>query len=705
MTSWPARTARSARESLGGRPKRVVFLADESIGILRDSDQPKVPGLLGFDPDPRQVALWEALDARDVTIELLLPEGTDDASLAAVSAEIPERIRVRARSDGENPYGSTAATRARTIVVSADRWQRSTALAAGASAVPHGLIAMQLVDGEEPVFAAIRGDALLPGASGPILPYHLERLEDGSWLSFAVLSERQVAGAAASGVDIARIGIDLQREDPVLLRLDQPVSPETREELERHQILFSHAGRLLIGLSDAHRIGRLRIDGAHGCVKLLRPSPGLSGPTPAARVVALQEMERAAAWPEKAVTMLQATVLENLLELLERTCLPSAEDFANDVARYSGQADLDDSGSIASRHVDHPDNARIVSALLRELRALGYCAYTHDFAFEGRTVSSVIADLPGTGFLRIKPEILEELRVLLARRDLPTDQLLHSVGGALERRDAFAKAATPHLRADLRAAALLHPWWPWWRLNCLHRLPGPGAEIVIVGCHLDSTAASSYPFDPASDPAPGADDDASGIAATLAAARYMKRFAGKLRHTVRFCFFNAEEVGIVGSQAYAAAMQACGAPIRGVVCTDMVGWDSDAHALFEIHAGHGTTAMRDASVLLANRIRDWGNATAGLHGAQVYSGLIGIEAADRTIYDPAIGRSDHASFQDQGFPAVVVSEDFFMNTASEAARDRNPHYHRITDTTVNGAYGARVACAVARAVREMAAGH
>jgi hypothetical protein len=137
---------------------------------------------------------------------------------------------------------------------------------------------------------------------------------------------------------------------------------------------------------------------------------------------------------------------------------------------------------------------------------------------------------------------------------------------------------------------------------------------------------------------------------------------------------------------------------------DMVGWDSDEQAYFEIHAGHGTNSVRDTSVLLAEKIRAWGDAMAGLDGAQVYSGQIGTEGADRALYDPAIGRSDHASFQDQGFPAVVVSEDFFMNTSAESARDRNPHYHRVTDTAVNSAFGARIACAVARAVREMAAG-
>ena len=562
MTRSSARDARAAHKIRGSRPKRVVFLADESTGIFRESDQPEVPGLLGFDPDPLHVELWEELDARGVSLELLLPEDIDEASLAAVSADLPETVRVRARSDRKNCFGPNAATRAETVVVSADRVERGKAIEAGASAVPHGMIARQLVEGDEPVFVALRGSEAVPVGFGAFLPYHAERLEDGSWLSFAVFSERQVAEAAASGADITRIDIDLEREDPVLLRLDQPPARETQEELKRHQILFAKAGRVLIGLSEEHRIGQLRIAGAHGCMKLLRPSPGLAGPTPSARLVARAELERAATWPEKSAEIVGVSVLEDLRRLLKQLCLPSADDFASDVARYSGQANLDENGSIESRHVDHPDNARVVSALLRDLRDLGYCAYKHDFHFEGRTVSSVIADLPGTGIWRIDPKLMDDLRAVLARRDLPTDQLIQSVGGALKRRDTFAEMKPAHLRAELRAGALLRPWWPWWRLNCLHRLPGPGSEILIVGCHLDSTASSTYPFDPTSDPAPGADDDASGLAATLAAARYMKRFEGQLRHTVRFCFFNAEEVGIVGSQAYATAMQAFAAPIR-----------------------------------------------------------------------------------------------------------------------------------------------
>ena len=169
MTSSSARTAHAARENWGRRPKRVVFLADESVGILRESDQPEVPGLLGFDPDPLHAELWEEFGARGVSVELLLPEGTDEASLAAVSADISERIRVRARSDGKNCYGPNASTRSETVVVSADRIHRGKALEAGAAAVPHGMIARQLVEGEEPVFVAIRGDEAVPRAFGTIL--------------------------------------------------------------------------------------------------------------------------------------------------------------------------------------------------------------------------------------------------------------------------------------------------------------------------------------------------------------------------------------------------------------------------------------------------------------------------------------------------------------------------------------------------------
>ena len=206
----------------------------------------------------------------------------------------------------------------------------------------------------------------------------------------------------------------------------------------------------------------------------------------------------------------------------------------------------------------------------------------------------------------------------------------------------------------------------------------------------------------ATGPARGADDDGSGVAGTLALARWMWGMRGQLRHTVRFCFFNGEEQGLIGSKAYASALKAHGAPIRAVVCMDMVGYNSDTNWLFEVHAGYTDPAVRDASVPIANRIASWAACLGALPPAQIYQGTSASGGPDRLTSDGAINRSDHAAFHQQGYPAVVVTEDFFGNLASEPLADPNPNYHRNADAVVDAAYGAEIVCAVGYAVRALA---
>jgi hypothetical protein len=88
--------------------------------------------------------------------------------------------------------------------------------------------------------------------------------------------------------------------------------------------------------------------------------------------------------------------------------------------------------------------------------------------------------------------------------------------------------------------------------------------------------------------------------------------------------------------------------------------------------------------------------------SQIYKGTNPNSNADRNTYDGAINRSDHASFHQQGYPAVVVSEDFFVNYSAEPAADPNPNYHRQADTVVDSSYGADIACAVAHAAKQLA---
>jgi hypothetical protein len=78
--------------------------------------------------------------------------------------------------------------------------------------------------------------------------------------------------------------------------------------------------------------------------------------------------------------------------------------------------------------------------------------------------------------------------------------------------------------------------------NVIADLPGTNPdEVTLVGAHFDSW-----------DPAQGADDNGSGVAAVLEAARILKLSGIKPRTTIRFAFFSGEEEANLGSRAYVA---------------------------------------------------------------------------------------------------------------------------------------------------------
>ncbi|HMK21316.1 MAG TPA: M20/M25/M40 family metallo-hydrolase, partial [Terriglobales bacterium] len=79
--------------------------------------------------------------------------------------------------------------------------------------------------------------------------------------------------------------------------------------------------------------------------------------------------------------------------------------------------------------------------------------------------------------------------------------------------------------------------------NVIADLPGSNPEeVVLVGAHFDSW-----------DTAPGANDDGSGVAAVLEAARILKSLGVKTKATIRFAFFSGEEQACLGSRAYVKA--------------------------------------------------------------------------------------------------------------------------------------------------------
>ena len=231
--------------------------------------------------------------------------------------------------------------------------------------------------------------------------------------------------------------------------------------------------------------------------------------------------------------------------------------------------------------------------------------------------------------------------------------------------------------------------------NVEAELQGVTSELVLVTAHLDSTAAESDGYDATHDPAPGIDDDASGMAAvTSIAERFVElsKNSPPLR-TIRFVLFNAEEQGLVGSKAYARQQRSVGAPIVGVFQMDMIGYNRVPPRSWEVHVGFAASAeVEQRSLELARLIEGvCAQVAPGLLPPQIYT-------SDLAGGDPAAGRSDHAPFQAVGYAACVASEDFFVGpTASSPEQENNPNYHKKEDDEIDGEFAADIARVVAAA--------
>jgi bacterial leucyl aminopeptidase len=212
---------------------------------------------------------------------------------------------------------------------------------------------------------------------------------------------------------------------------------------------------------------------------------------------------------------------------------------------------------------------------------------------------------------------------------------------------------------------------------------------VLVTAHLDSTGANQLGYQPELDPAPGADDDGSGVAGVLAAADTILALDAALgvpRRTVRFVLFNAEEQGLVGSWAYARDQAMLGTPIAAVFQLDMIGFDVLPERTFELHAGFSPSVEVEArSLELARMIAQLvPQVSHTLPAPQIYPAP--------GEFDEGEGRSDHYSFHQHGFTACLASEDLFAGPGPDAPpAEMNPRYHMPTDAEINAGYAADIA--------------
>jgi len=168
-------------------------------------------------------------------------------------------------------------------------------------------------------------------------------------------------------------------------------------------------------------------------------------------------------------------------------------------------------------------------------------------------------------------------------------------------------------------------------------------QMLIIGAHYDNR--------PNTEVAPGADDNASGTAAVLEAARVFSDFS--FPYTLVFCLWDEEEQGLIGSKAYTAQAAANEKQIIGYINVDMLGWDSNDDHVADIHVRPVAQ-----SIDLANK---------AIMVDSIYE--IGL---DIHLVNPGITASDHSPFWNEGYSAIAIAEEY--------DNDFNPFWHSTADS-------------------------
>ncbi|MEI2431014.1 M20/M25/M40 family metallo-hydrolase [Lysobacter yananisis] len=177
-------------------------------------------------------------------------------------------------------------------------------------------------------------------------------------------------------------------------------------------------------------------------------------------------------------------------------------------------------------------------------------------------------------------------------------------------------------------------------------------EVVVLGAHLDSISSSGS-GDAMN--APGADDDASGIATLTEVLRVALASGYKPKRTIKFMGYAAEEVGLRGSKAIATDFKNRGVNVVGVLQLDMTNYRNGGANPVRLVTDYSNSALQQF-------LRD-------LH-ATYLGGTLGS-------YTCGYGCSDHASWTSSGFPAAIYFE------SGTSGGGYSPYIHSPSDTLAN----------------------
>jgi len=195
---------------------------------------------------------------------------------------------------------------------------------------------------------------------------------------------------------------------------------------------------------------------------------------------------------------------------------------------------------------------------------------------------------------------------------------------------------------------------------------GDPNSIIVVGSHLDSVTAG-----------PGINDNGSGSSTNLELALQVSRCYDQLRHKIRFCWWGAEELGLLGSRFYVKELEKTPEELKKIILNlnfDMLGSPNYIYAIYD--GRNAAPPIREKCALIQAAFEDH---------------LTNKPTPVPFVSTPFNGRSDYGPFIEVGIPAgglftgaegiKTVQEARIFGGIANAAYD--VCYHQACDTTNN----------------------
>jgi leucyl aminopeptidase len=205
-------------------------------------------------------------------------------------------------------------------------------------------------------------------------------------------------------------------------------------------------------------------------------------------------------------------------------------------------------------------------------------------------------------------------------------------------------------RSDITVEQFTHAAWAQKSVILTMKGTDNADEVVVLGGHLDSISNQGSGE---SMRAPGADDDASGIASMTEVLRVMVAGGYKPRRTLKLMGYAAEEVGLRGSQDIAKSFKAANTNVVGVMQLDMTNYKGSDKDIY-LYTDYTDNAQNQ---FVANLLTSY-----------LPSIKIGYDKCGYAC-------SDHASWNAQGYFASMPFESSFTQD--------NPYIHTANDTYAN----------------------